>query len=378
MTLALHKIKRTVPVVLALAIFFVGSLTPVENSRASHLKNASKAKLEEIFNRRHFEFHNIFNTIKVQPSDAPRQIPNLHKPLPKGVKGRSTMFSLMYYDGKQIVHDWHSDKVDDEFLILGQSMAKSVVSYLVGKAHCNGTIESLNDPLIKYIPELEGSYYANVKIIESLNMTAGDRKIYSKSKGGLGGDWSLYLQDLYNGNAGILDQIRNFKNIKTPKKKRFKYTNVNPDLLAIAIDRASPGGISQFASQALANPAGLMYAVEFKSDKASNPFGHAAFYATRGDWLRIAIKINEDFKSSGCIGQYLRSAVSESVSTRLDWCSRYGKYFWQKCRTTSKTIQMQGHGGQRAILDPDSGRVLVIFAIRSDYDERSVIRRFMK
>ncbi len=97
------------------------------------------------------------------------------------------------------------------------SMSKSVLSYLIGKAYCDGRIDSLEDPLIKYIPELKDSYYGKVKIIESLNMAAGDGKLYSDDSGGLGGDWGLYVLPLWNKEASVLQAVKKLGDQKQPK-----------------------------------------------------------------------------------------------------------------------------------------------------------------
>ena len=354
-------------------------LAPVDISYASHLKHADRAKLEKYFNIRQYGMHDKFGAIEIKPSDAPRELANLQKPLPKGIKS-GTMFSFLYYDGEQIVHDWHSDKVHDQLPILGLSMSKSVTSYLLGKALCFGLIDSLQDPLVKYIPELNGTYYANVRIIESLNMSAGDGKIYAGGSGGAGGDWTHYIGPIHDGKGGVLELVAKMKNFKPPKKKRFKYTNVNTDLLAIAIDRVASEGIGEFANNVLAQPGGLEHVTQYKSDANSAPLAHGSFYATRYDWLRITIKINEDFNSDSCIGDYLRSAVDDSVSVNANehGCSKYGKFFWHKCKTARKALQMKGHGGQRSVFDPKTGRVLVIHSIRKDYNEGKAIKRFFK
>ncbi len=376
----LNQFRRLRVGVACVIVISLAFLAPVDISHASHLKHAKKAKLEEYFNRRQYDLHDQFGAIEIKPAEAPRELANLQKPLPKGIKS-GTMFSFLYYDGEQIVHDWHSEKVHDQLPILGLSMSKSVTSYLLGKALCSGLIDSLQDPLVKYVPELNGTYYANVRIIESLNMSAGDRKIYSGGSGGAGGDWTHYIGPIFDDRkAGVLELVGKMKNIKPPKKKRFKYTNVNTDLLAIVIDRVASAGIGEFASKVLAQPAGLEHVTQYKTDPNSAPLAHGSFYATRYDWLRITIKINEDFNSDSCIGDYLRSVVDDPVSVDANKhdCSKYGKFFWLKCKTARKALQMKGHGGQRSVFDPKTGRVLVIHSIRNDYNESSAIKRFFK
>jgi CubicO group peptidase (beta-lactamase class C family) len=53
------------------------------------------------------------------------------------------------------------------------SVAKSITSTLVGAAIADGAIGSVDDPVIRYIPELTGSAYDGVTIAQLLTMTSG-------------------------------------------------------------------------------------------------------------------------------------------------------------------------------------------------------------
>lgn len=58
---------------------------------------------------------------------------------------------------------------------ISMSMAKSVSSALVGVAIQDGFIESVDDPITRYLPELAGSGYDGVSIRNVLQMTSGVR-----------------------------------------------------------------------------------------------------------------------------------------------------------------------------------------------------------
>jgi CubicO group peptidase (beta-lactamase class C family) len=56
---------------------------------------------------------------------------------------------------------------------MSMSMAKSVSTTLVGAAMQDGLIESLDDPLTKYLPSLKGGSYDGVSVRHLLQMTSG-------------------------------------------------------------------------------------------------------------------------------------------------------------------------------------------------------------
>jgi CubicO group peptidase (beta-lactamase class C family) len=55
------------------------------------------------------------------------------------------------------------------------SMAKSIASTLVGVALADGSITSLDDPVVRYVPELKGSAYDGVTVRQILTMSSGVR-----------------------------------------------------------------------------------------------------------------------------------------------------------------------------------------------------------
>ena len=91
---------------------------------------------------------------------------------------------LLYEDGK-IVIDEKTPKerfgvlFDDNTRWTSASVGKSMVSYVVGHAICEGYIESL-DTKINDWPLIENSLYHDQKLSDLLNMAAGDQK-YSKT-----------------------------------------------------------------------------------------------------------------------------------------------------------------------------------------------------
>ena len=64
------------------------------------------------------------------------------------------------------------------------SMSKSLVSYQLGNAICNGHIKSLDDKISNYVPEAKGTLYENSTFKELINMTAGDTNFFANRKAG--------------------------------------------------------------------------------------------------------------------------------------------------------------------------------------------------
>ena len=73
----------------------------------------------------------------------------------------------------RIVHERYAQGAGPETRFTSWSVAKSFVSTLVGLALQEGAIESLDDPLERYVAELRGTAYEGVSVRQALQMSSG-------------------------------------------------------------------------------------------------------------------------------------------------------------------------------------------------------------
>ncbi len=354
---------------------------------SSHYSKLSKKELE-VKQKQRFVYYATWNPkIKIPPSTNPRTLNRSSTPIPESLRkliGGSAIFSLMYFDGENVVYDWKKEDLTESKPIYGMSMSKSILSYLIGKAYCDGRIDSLTDSIGQYTTAFEGSFYHNVRIIDALNMASGDQKLYPNSKTGAS-RWKYYVLPIWSDRLTVRQAVANLGN-KKPGKKKYNYTNANTDVLASLLVSVSPEGVSEFISANLAEPAGFEYESHFLADYDGVPLAHAYFMAARSDWLRAAIKISEDFHSPACIGKYLKSAAEDTVKTRQEFKyshTRYGKFFWTNGILNKKKyphLAMKGHGGHRGYLltGTPTPKVILIHSVRNDYKESALIKKILK
>lgn len=358
---------------LCLSWLCVGWFAQAPSAQAAHLKHAGKAELERALDLRLRVFPARHRQIPVAGGGAPRELARAVEALPAGIRGLiegGSAISLLYYDGSSVVYDWKRADIPEDVPLYGASMSKSITSYLLGRALCEGHIQSLDDPVAKYVPALGGTFYGGVAIGDALDMTSGDRVLYadSRARGGRSQNREYNIPVMRRG-VPVVDALRTFAD-REPAAHRFAYRNANTDAVALVIDRAVPGGLGPFAGRALAGDAGFARPAMYLGDRDGAAFAFAMFYATRMDWLRAAIRVGEEFNVGGCIGDYLGSAVAESVPTNVEPhpYRRYGKFFWSdRKRSNRRHVAMLGHGGQQAYIGLADNRVLLMHAIRGDY-----------
>lgn len=94
------------------------------------------------------------------------------RPLRRFLEETDTSGLLVLRDG-EIVHEEYALGSSRETRWISWSVAKSFVSAMVGVAFHDGLIESLHDPISKYVPALAGSSYDGVEIEDILEMSSG-------------------------------------------------------------------------------------------------------------------------------------------------------------------------------------------------------------
>jgi CubicO group peptidase (beta-lactamase class C family) len=121
------------------------------------------------------------------------------------------------------------------------SVAKPVVSALVGIAIAQGRIGSVDDPVTRYLPELAGRdpRFGRITLRHLLTMSSGlaDLDPY-------------YDLDL---RAVALHDTR----IAGPAGRRFHYNNINPILLDIVLERTTGTSVSTYLAEQLWGPLGM-------------------------------------------------------------------------------------------------------------------------
>jgi CubicO group peptidase (beta-lactamase class C family) len=140
--------------------------------------------------RDHLEtFRNLGNTFAtriiragapVRPLNyAARKLPDF--PIPSGgavydiydYVSRNRIEGLLVMQNDEVLLEHYDSGLDAGTRWLSMSMAKSVSTTLVGAAVQDGLIDSIDDPLTKYLPELAGSAFEVVSIKALMQMTSG-------------------------------------------------------------------------------------------------------------------------------------------------------------------------------------------------------------
>ena len=121
-------------------------------------------------------FHSVEGISSYEFKKNLREVPYIREQM-----NTTPLLSYLLFEGGEITVDEVSpsnrfgDMFSDTTMYHSMSMGKSITSFLVGHAICDGAIDSLNMKLDDW-PVLEGTLYHRQELSNFLNMATGDQK----------------------------------------------------------------------------------------------------------------------------------------------------------------------------------------------------------
>lgn len=164
-----------------------------------------------------------------------------------------TTTGLLVLHRGDLVHaqNWHGYAPDTQASIF--SCTKSFVSSLVSIALHEGAIGSVEDPVDRYAPELQGSGYAGVRLHDVLNMSSGVR--WNEDYGDPQSDVARF--------AGALAGGPGFDSVCASLPREFapgtfnRYNSCDTHVLGMVLVRATGMALADYLQRSLWEPLGM-------------------------------------------------------------------------------------------------------------------------
>ena len=322
----------------------------------------------------------------IKPSDNPYQFEfdlREDKYIKKQMQKTAILSYLLYEDGKIVIDekspiDRFGKVFTNETQFHSQSVGKSLASYILGHAICKGYVESI-DAKIDDWPLIENSIYHNQKIIDIINMAAGDQAYFSSKNPS-----NRYKKTGRSvSNTSIKKAMENeFKEIKKSKRK-YAYNNFPPPLIMnYLIFKVGEEKYQELLDDIFRKKVGIehsMYFVEPETSEPGDRSTHSTFLATRYDYLRMSKAMLDDWQNDTCEGKYLKSLFERKIKKNQQWENNkdsFGltKYYAGFFHTGLKGMKnrpifiMDGYGGQIFTIDFERGRIVATIAIHRDFN----------
>lgn len=254
----------------------------------------------------------------------------------------------------------YTEGVDQETLWTSFSVAKSISSLLVGVALKEGDIESLEDPLQKYIPEFRGYDYGKVTVRQLLTMTSGIA--WNEDYVDPNSDVARMYQDPCEGTEShILTYMKPLKFAHQPGTT-WNYSTGETDLVGILIQKATGESLAEYLSEKIWKPLGMEHCAYWLADECSNlNIGGSGLSASLRDYARLGILM----LNKGKIGEksllseeWFKDATSLLYETN-DQGGGYGYLWW---RFKDGSYAAVGIFGQMLYIDPNKDLVIAQIA----------------
>ena len=275
------------------------------------------------------------------------------------------------------------------------SIGKSLVSLVTGYAMCGGYINHTVYDRIDY-PTVAGTLYENQKLINLLNMSAGDDEIIGErihgkdnrikgkniNKVRIKSAMKWYFKDkeglepgvYFNYSAMTTNVIMNYVIYKTGD-------DWNKLLHKIFVEDAKVAKRVYFGKSLEKHKYG---------NRKSGEYGRYSFYADRYDYLRIANLMMNHWNNDTCVGKYLKTMYETRIDKKKDGYSMKrgnfnatqsygGQFHFDPIGIEDRPIlMMDGAYGQQVVIDFDKNRIITAHSVERDYDYYNLIYLLLK
>lgn len=297
-------------------------------------------------------------------SAVPYKGPLFSYTLKEHVDKNNVMGLMVVRDGKIIDQHYRSERRETD-LFTSFSMAKSMISVLIGIALDEGLIKSLDDPVSRYTSRINESSYSKVSIRSLLRMASGIP--FNETYTGKNDIYYLDQALRFSSNSSVVKTLNSMQRSSSGEGKKFNYASVETVVLAEALRGATGKSVCQFMQEKLWEKIGAEHDAWWNIDSEANELGYAFFNATQLDYAKVAVMLANMGEINGkrvVSAEYVDEATNVERQPegfkygQAASYEGYGYQFW--LREKPGRYFMKGTNGQYAGIDRDTKTVMVI------------------
>ena len=274
------------------------------------------------------------------------------------IDGKTKSFLVIKNDS--ILFEKYFDGYDKNSLSNSFSVAKSIVTSMMGKAIMEGKIKGLDQPVSDYFEQYESGL--------SSELTVGDLAAMSS-----GMDWSEKYYSVINitSESYFTDDLRSVilrqKIIDKPGQS-FRYSSGDTQLLGMVIEKATGVSLTEYLTEKFWNPMGAENTAlwQLDSDEYGMEKAYCCIASTARDFARF-VKLYINKGMWGDLEILDSSFVELATKPVFERSPYYGYGWWLYNYEGKKVFTMNGHRGQFVISFPDEN---IIIVRQGDFNEK--------
>ncbi len=269
---------------------------------------------------------------------------------------------LIAKDDQILFEAYQYDRTPQDRLT-SQSMAKTIMSMLLGIAVYDHAIGSIEDNTSKYIPELKGSPYGSSKLIDLLRMSSG-----------------IACEDGDSNESTVKMQTLKTECKQTfPGGEHFHYSGTDAEVLGLALGNAVHQSLSAYLEEKIWSQIGTTSKASWNTDPSGHDLAFCCFNATLRDYAHFARLLANDGAWNGkqiIPKDWIVRATTVSDSTPQLAPGKPAPFFGYGYQVwilpgQRRMFALLGSNGQRIFVDPQSKLVLVQTAVMDKSIDRA-------
>jgi CubicO group peptidase (beta-lactamase class C family) len=300
---------------------------------------------------------------------------------------------VVKYNGRAKAGRFQQD-VNDEILFYTHSTGKSITSYIVGHAICEGYISSV-DEVIDW-PLMSKTLYQGQPLRDLLNMRAGDKHTIDEKRSHYVMRSSKHHRDMG------LDTIAELLEGTEKRGRNLFYNNFLADVIANYVVFKAGENYDDLMRKVFQDKVKIAHPVSYEKHKKTSlknfvfseyygdlqTLASYSYFMTRLDFLRVAEAMMKDYQNKTCVGRYLRQIQQEAEGwyrgrsdgprARL-WINNYaqkygGQFYFNFIGMNGRNIfGTEGYNGQNMLIDMDNSRIVITNSAATAWDTKALM-----
>ncbi|MEO1304792.1 MAG: serine hydrolase [Pseudomonadota bacterium] len=235
------------------------------------------------------------------------------------------------------------------------SVAKSLTSTLVGIAVKEGDIESLSDPVSKYIEGLKGSSYDDVTIEQLLTMSSG--VAWNETYTDPNSDVARFNEHVAEDGGSNLVSYMSALPRAHPAGEVWNYSTGETNMIGVLVMEATGKDLSDYLSEKIWAPYGMQQDASWLINEDGSEISGCCIQAATRDFARFGQFILDGGQIDG-VDLLPEGWIERATTKRIDFgLPGYG-YGYQWWTYDSGAFAAQGIFGQGIYIDPSRNLII--------------------
>ena len=283
--------------------------------------------------------HNDFNSVK-----STEKLNSIHK--------RLGTVAYLIIKNDSLWYEKYFDGYNEKSYSNSFSIAKSIVTAVLGRAIDEGYIKNLNQKVGDFIPQYKTGLASKLTVGDLSSMSSGMK-------------WTENYTNIFGVTArayvgtGLEKLIKSRPIINEPGQS-FKYLSGDTQLLAMTIEKATGQKLSSLVYDWFWNPIGAENNALWQVDnfKTNTEKAYCCFNSNARDFAKFG-KLFKDYGNWNGKKLLDSAFVKKATSKRFDKSPYYGYGFWLGNHKGMDYFSMRGHLGQYVIVFPKENIIIV-------------------